>query len=311
MCKMKKTFFALTVLLITICAVTFGAQAEDVYENETLPSEYGEFINSLPDEVIDKLPSGASSDDVTNVEDAASEISSPQSLIKMLASAFGESLSGALPRLALLLGIVIISSIIYTVSSSLSGGLGRVCDLLARLCTYSAIATVAVTSLSSLKDYFAKLFSAVAAFLPLSATLFAMGGSFSTAVSSSASLSAVLTICEFVCSYTVIPFFCLCLSLSLLSAFDGIFSAAGGSISANLKKWYVTALGFIMMILTASLLSQTVIASKADGMAMRGAKFAVSSFVPISGGTVSATLGTLAASVEMLRGSVGVIRNCC
>ena len=42
-------------------------------------------------------------------------------------------------------------------------------------------------------------------------------------------------------------------------------------------------------------------------MAMRGAKFAVSSFVPVSGGTVASTLGTLAASVELLRGSVGVI----
>jgi stage III sporulation protein AE len=69
----------------------------------------------------------------------------------------------------------------------------------------------------------------------------------------------------------------------------------------------MTALGFIMMILSASLLSQTVISSKADGMAMRGAKFAVSSFVPIAGGTLSSTLGTLAASIEMLRGSVGVI----
>ena len=61
------------------------------------------------------------------------------------------------------------------------------------------------------------------------------------------------------------------------------------------------------MILTSSLVAQNIIASKADGMAMRGAKFAASSFIPVSGGTVSSTLGTLASSVEMIRGSVGVI----
>ena len=61
------------------------------------------------------------------------------------------------------------------------------------------------------------------------------------------------------------------------------------------------------MILTVSLGAGNLIATKADNMAMRGAKFAVSSFVPVTGGTVSSTLGTLAASVELLRGSIGVI----
>lgn len=294
-------------MLFCICAATVGVCAEEVYENETVPSEYGNFFDSLPDEIIDKLPSRADSDDAVDIKDAASEVSRPQSLIKMLISAFGRSLTEVLPRLALLLGIVIISSVINTVASALPGGLFRACELISRLCTYSAIATVVLSSLSSLRDYFGRLFTSVAAFVPLSATLFAMGGGFSTAVSSSTTLSVILSICEFICGYTVIPFFCICLSLSLLSAFDGVFSTAGGSISASIKKWYMTALGFVMMILTASLLSQTIISSKADGMAMRGAKFAVSSFVPVAGGTVSSTLGTLAASIEMLRGSVGVI----
>ena len=304
---MKRIFFALAVILISIYVAIIGVCAEEVYESETAPREYGDFIGTIPDTVTDKLPSGISSDDVAMIENAASEISSPQSLIKMLLSAFGESLTKVLPRLALLIGIVIISSVIYTVSLSLSDGLKRACDILTRLCTYSFIATVVVSSLSSLKDYFSTLFTAVTAFLPLSATLFAMGGSISTAVSSSATLSVILALCEFICGYTVIPLFCICLSLSLLSAFDGAFSYAGDTISSSIRRWYMSALGFVLMILTASLLSQTVISTKADGMAMRGAKFAVSSFVPIAGGTVSSTLSTLASSVEMLRSSVGVI----
>ena len=40
---------------------------------------------------------------------------------------------------------------------------------------------------------------------------------------------------------------------------------------------------------------------------MRGMKFAASSFIPISGGAISSTLGTLASSVELLRGTVGVL----
>ena len=61
------------------------------------------------------------------------------------------------------------------------------------------------------------------------------------------------------------------------------------------------------MVLTSSLAAQSIIAAKADGVAMKGAKFAASSIIPVSGGAVSSTLGTLASSIEMLRGSVGVI----
>ena len=113
LCRMKKIILALAVMLLSIYASTIGVCAEEVYENETVPSEYGEFFESLPNKVIDKLPSGLGSDNVSEIEGAASELSSPQSLIKMLISAFGESLAEALPRLALLLGIVIISSVSY------------------------------------------------------------------------------------------------------------------------------------------------------------------------------------------------------
>ena len=134
-----------------------------------------------------------------------------------------------------------------------------------------------------------------------------MGGNLNAAVSNSTSLGVIVTVCEFFCTKTVIPVFCICLCFSLLSVFDGIGGAAGGEISASIKKWYTTALAFISTILSLSLATGNLIAVKADNLAMRGAKFAVSSFVPIAGGTVSSTLGTLAASIEMLRGSVGVI----
>ena len=127
------------------------------------------------------------------------------------------------------------------------------------------------------------------------------------ASSGTASLGVTLAVCQFFCTKTVIPVFCICLCLALLSVFDGQGASAGGAVSGTIKKWYTTSHAFVMMILTCSLSASTLLSVKADNMAMRGAKFAVSSFIPVSGGTVSSTLGTLAASVELLRGSVGVI----
>ena len=176
-----------------------------------------------------------------------------------------------------------------------------------RLCSFCAIAAISVGSLSRLKEYFDSLFAAVAAFVPLSGVLYAMGGNLTGAASGTVTLSATLAICQFFFAETVIPVFCACLALSLLSVFDGVSASAASSISTTVKKWYTTALAFIMMVLTAAVAAQGVLASKADGAAMRSVRFAASSFIPVVGGTVSSTLGTLAASVELLRGAVGVM----
>ena len=212
-----------------------------------------------------------------------------------------------MPTLFLLFGIVILSAVFRALSAGLFQNTATECELCVRLCTYCVTAGVAVSSLERLEHYFESLFSAVSAFLPLSAVLYDMGGNLTAAASSTATLTAILTVCQFLCTKTVIPLFCLCMALSLLSVFDGAVGLGGQSLSASVRKWYGYGLGFVMMILTTALGTQSILSAKADGMAMRSAKFVASGFVPVTGGTVSSTLGTLAASVELLRGAVGAV----
>ncbi len=292
-------------IIAIVLSVLFGGIRVSADE-ESVPDEYADFIGSLDSSVTDKLPDSAFSGESEELLDAATELSQPANIISLLLQLLGEGIKNVLPTLAIMLGIVILSSLVTLIASN-CGGLSRTVECCTRLCTFCAISGIAVSCIESLSLYFERLFSAVAAFLPLSAVLFAMGGNLNAAASNSASLGVVLTVCEFFCTKTVIPLFCLCLSLSLLSVFDGAGAAAGGTVSATVRKWYMTALSFLMMILTVSLGASNLLAVRADSMAMRGAKFAVSSFVPVSGGTLSSTLGTLAASIELLRGGVGVI----
>ncbi len=301
-----RIFFA--ALTVALCIVFGGLRvcASDG-ESETLPPEYQNFIGSLEPSVTDRLPDGVFSDELGDINEAAGELASPIHLLGEVLEALGEGMREVLPSLALLIGIVIISALCRAMSSYFGAGLGKAIDTCARLFTFAAIAGVALGAVGRLGDYFNQLFSAVASFLPLSATLYAMGGNLTAAASSTATLSTILTICQFFCSYTVLPVFCICLCFSLLSVFDGQASMAGEAVCGTLRKWYMTALSFIMMILTSTLATQSILSAKADRAAMRGMKFAVSNFVPISGGTLSSTLGTLAAGVELLRGAVGVI----
>jgi stage III sporulation protein AE len=271
-----------------------------------MPEEYSGFLGALPDEIADKLPQSVFEGDRESVLNAAEEMSGVRYLLNALFSSFSGAVTSLLPTLALMLGVVVLSALCHVFAAS-SGSLSAAVSFACRLCSYLVTVGVAVSALSGLKEYFNSLFSLVAAFVPLSGVLYAMGGNLTGAASGSLTLSTTLTVCQFFFSKTVIPIFCTCLSLSLMSVFEGVGARTAGSISSMLKKWYTTALAFVSMILTAAIAGQGIISAKADNAAMRGAKFATGSFIPISGGTLSSTLGTLAASVELLRGSVGVV----
>lgn len=300
-----KVIVCLTAIVTASLFLLSCASAEE--EWDTMPEEYASFIDAFPDSVRDALPDGVLSDTGDEVSRGAMEVSNPSYLLSSLWSLFQESLGRLLPTMALLCGTVVLSAVLYLLAGFFSSGMGRALDLCVRLCSFCIVSELAIVSLQRISNYFESLFGIVSGFLPLSGILYATGGNLTAAASGSLSLSAVLAVCEFFCAKTVIPVFCICLALSMLAAFEGVGAMAGQNLSGTVRKWYNTALGFVMMLMTTSLAAQSVISAKADGVAMKGMKFAVSGFVPISGGTVSSTLGTLAASVELLRGSVGVI----
>lgn len=279
----------------------------ELKEFVTTPEEYGNFIDSLPEDVIDKLPEGAFSDKSDDISAAAGELGGITLMLGVFLDAFGSSLTDVLPTLATLLGIVILSALCVTVGSGSSGGINSTLSFASRLCSFSVISACSVAALDRLEAYFNSLFSAVTAFVPLNGVLLAMGGNLTGAASSSMNLTLTLSVCQAICTKTVIPVFCICLSLTLITLFEGQSATVGQSASVSVKKWYTTLLGFVMMIITVSSLSQSIISSKADSAAMRGAKFAAGSFIPISGGALSSTLGTIGASVSLLRSSIGVI----
>ena len=297
--------FVVAVIALTL-GIACGIIETGAEENETLPEEYKDFIGSIDGSVADKLPDGVFSDSVSDLSDAAREMTEPAKLLNLLLDILGEGISAVAPTVATLLGCLLIAAIVNAFSSNL-GSLAHATEICTRLCTFCIISGTATARVGAFKEYLDSLFAAVSSFLPLCAVSYAMGGNISSAASSATSLGTVLTVCEFICTKTVIPVFALCLCLSLTSVFDGFGGQAGGTLSNLIRKWYMRALSFVMMLLTGALGAQSLITSKADNMAMRSAKFAASSFVPVSGGTVSSTLGTLAASVELLRGSIGTV----
>jgi stage III sporulation protein AE len=76
-------------------------------------------------------------------------------------------------------------------------------------------------------------------------------------------------------------------------------------ISAFLKKSYTTVLGVLTFLLSICLSAQSLLASRADSLAMRSGRYAIGQMIPVVGGALSGSLDTLAAGVGMLRGLAG------
>lgn len=79
-----------------------------------------------------------------------------------------------------------------------------------------------------------------------------------------------------------------------------------GGVLRTVRHLYMTILGFFSMLLCASLGMQSALSSASDNLLFKGARYAVGNLVPVVGGTLGSTLQTAAASVMVLKQTVGV-----
>lgn len=272
-------------------------------EESSMPDGYEDFMDSLPDDTKELLPDDIYSDEVDKVADAVSEMSGVEYLLSAVIACFGSSLGRVIPHTALLMSLLIVSSLGNLMSVHISQSMSRIFDMCSRLVMFCAIGGVAISVLGDVKEFFSKLSGVTAAFIPLSATLYTMGGNVGAALKSSSGLLVTLGIMEFISGVVAVPLFCFCLAMSLISSMVSDIGVTG--IGGSVKKAFMTALGIITAILSLSLSTQTLIASKADSLAMKGAKTFLGS-IPVTGGAVSSSLGTLVSSIELIRGTVGV-----
>ena len=294
-------------ILKIIAIISFAFVAAVMMTLPTVAEEidgYKEFINSIPSDIEKQLPDAMYSDSIEDIAHGVKEISGIKFLLKEISRCLFSGLNDALPYAVTVLGMLVISSLARIISNSFSPDSGALMESVCSLCVFGAVITGSIGCIEKVNEYFDNLIALASSYIPLSGALYSMGGNIATAVSSSASFGIVLTLCELIMTYTVIPVFCFCLCIALCSSFER--SQALLTIGGIVKKNYIFILSLIMAILSVSISAQTFISAKADNFTMRGAKFVISSFIPHFGGSVSQSLGSVATSVELLRGAVGI-----
>ena len=299
---MKRLILGLFFLFVLLFALPFSACAE---ETETLPKSYRDLLDALPPSVLEKLPEGAFSEEAEEVGDAVGEMSSFSYLLQTVLSLVGLRLGECLKLLCTVMGILILSSICRTFCTSIGKPeIARAFSFLMTLIITVAIFAKGFGTIESTVSYFHTLNTFTSASIPLMGSLYVMGGNAAAAVATSAGLSLFMTLLEEVVGRSIVPFCGICLALSLIGACDG--APRLGGVLANLKKNYTLLLSFLMMLLLAMLSAQTVLGASQDTLAMRSAKFAAGSLIPVVGGSVAELLRSVSAGVGYMRSAVGI-----
>ena len=141
-----------------------------------------------------------------------------------------------------------------------------------------------------------------AAFVPLATAVQVSAGAVNTASVSAVAMNLTVSLL----SGLGVPFF---LSLAGFGLCVGLVSSFGDSsaaaLASGIKRFFMWAIGLVCAIILGALALQTYIASARDSAAMRAARYAATSLIPVVGGTVSGAMATLATGLSYVKSIVG------
>ena len=292
--------------LVVLCAMLFCC-ALPVYasgENDLVgEEEWNEFEDSLPDELREEFAGGA--EGIEGYAESVSEKSSSEAIFSKIFEILSLELGDAAKLFVTVLALIVISAVFNTAGSSFADD-SLACAI--RFCSAGSMFAVIVYTqyehFERIESFFTSLGSLMSAMIPMSASIWAMGGNVSTASVGSASLFVMLSVCEGLLRNSVIPVCCVMSVLGLCDAMSEEMKT--GRLLGAIKKIYTFFLGIIMTLLLSSLSAQTAIAAATDTTASRTARLISGSVIPVVGGSVGETLRTVSTGVAYLKNIFGI-----
>ncbi len=289
---MRKTFIFLAILLLSLLmGITARAEYEFDYGRAALedavPPEAAEILEA---ENIDPDNGGAGALSFENA-------------LGYLGSMFLEQAAAPLRLLVSLCGIILLCGLSASVSDNssdrLSGLFTTVGVLAGAGMTVAAISDILSSTLELLST--ASIF--ITTFIPIFAGVLSVMGRATTA----SAINTVTLAATQLFSQLAVNFLApLCGAIMGLSITGAVHPQLNLSrLGELIKKIVVWALSLLMTVFMSILSVQTFVTSSADSVLIRTAKFAVSSGVPIIGGTISDAVNTVHSSLAIIKSSVG------
>lgn len=295
----KKIILLLIISLIFI--PTFHINAEEEY----IPDDYYELEDELPEEVEDLLPDGIFSEDNEQMESAVNSAISWEYIIGVIIDLIGVNLGDIARVLATVSIVIVLSSLLSAFNNTIAGPtLKRIIELAASSVLVLTLMELSKEPLSRATQLFDNIALFVNTVSPVICGMYAMGGNVSSAIVHNYGLIVFLSITENICAIAVEIIISCCLALTLASAF--LDNTKLSSLSSGIKGLFTFFIGFLTLIFTTVISSQSLLASKGDSLSAKTAKLLSVQIIPLVGNTIGESLKTAGASIEYLRSNVGI-----
>ena len=301
---MKKPLIRCAFFAFFLCFFTLCTAAEEVsLVSDGLRTEHAAFLESIPSEVKDLLPEAFFTAQLETGADAVAEAGGIRAVMRAVGKATGLAFGENLALFAKICGLLLLSAVFRAMAGDKSQGAGKAYAFCTTLAMAVLLFGLQGGKFAKLEAFFDTVKALCAAILPMMGTLYAMGGNLQRAVVNHSTLSFFLAVLETLCAGTVLPIAGICLAFSLLDAVTGRANLRG--VAGVIKRTYALLISFLMGIFCFVLGTQSTLAKASDTLALRTARFAAGSFLPLVGGSVSEALRTVAGSVEYLRSVAG------
>ena len=141
-------------------------------------------------------------------------------------------------------------------------------------------------------------------FIPVFAVITAASGAPVTSASMSALLLTAAQGVSYISSFAVAPLMGGYLAVSISGAVSPLLKKT--EIASIIKRLSCFIMALVSTVFVGILGIQTAVNSSADSLTAKTAKFIIGSSVPVAGGVLSEALGTVTASMGLLKSSVGI-----
>lgn len=263
-----------------------GAQAADALR-EAVPQEAAELLED----------SG-----ITPDNNGAAELSF-KGAVNYLLGLLTDRAVKPLRLLVSLTGIVLLSAIARSAADTASGGMSGVFATVGVLAGAGMTTAAAADCLNEVLQLLRAASAFMLVFIPAFAGVLAvMGRAAAASAVNAVTLAATQLFSQLAVNFLV-PLCGSVMGLSITGAVHPELKiTALGEFIKKIVMWILTAL---MTIFISILSLQTFVTNSADSMLIRTAKFAVSSAVPIVGGTISDAVSTVGGSLSLLHSGIG------
>lgn len=317
---MKKILFLVSAIILFISFPVFSLAEE--YETENSVEQYSEIISEqleasganelkdhLPDETLDML----SELGINDIDFEAVMNISPKVFWNMLVNIVSGKIPNPVKIAASIMGVILLCSTLEGFKSQKNEQiLGGIYSLISVIVIITLMIVPIMNSISYACSAIKVCSDFMLIFIPIITAILSVSGNPISASKYNLIVFAAAELISRFSSSILVPFLCIYLCFSITSAVTPIIQFE--RISESINKGINTALGFCAAIFTGMLSLQGMVSSSADTVASRGAKFIVSSFVPVVGGAISEGLGTIQGCMGLVKsaaGAYGIIAALC